>query len=700
MYTRKLKTILQSRYLFKILVIIFIIYALLITNLYHFKSAYKEGNINEKLIVDKYTIDGDKLTLYLNGKEKLIGTYYIKTESEKEYYQNNLELGMTLKIEGTLKTPSNNTVPNLFNYKKYLYNNHIHYLINIDNIKITKKNTKILYHIKNILTKRIDKIDNTGYLRTFIIADKQIMDTDTLTNYQTNGVSHLFSISGMHISLIATILLFIFKKISYNNYFIYGIVISFLIFYLFLTGMQASILRATIMYIVLAINKCLNLKIKNIDLMLTVLILIIIIDPLLIYNIGFQFSYLISFTLVLLSKKINNHKKYITKSLYISFISFLVSLPICIYNFYQINFLSIILNLILIPLVSIFVFPLSILSFIFPFFYKILLIFITLLEYINDLSSKIDIFILVLSKPNLIAIVIYYTIIYLSIYNYKFLIILLVMITIHKNIVYLDNKLHILIMDVSQGDSIIIKFPNSSKVILIDTGGTITYSKEKWQQRKKEYSIANSKTIPYLKSIGITKIEYLITTHGDYDHMGEAINLITNFKVNNIIFNKGEYNNLEQNLIKEINTKNIKYKNNISKLSINGNILYFLKTEIYDDENSNSNIIYLNYKNYKLLLMADATCDNELEIIKNYNLKNIDFLKVGHHGSNTSSCKEFIDSINPKISLISVGLNNRYNHPKQEVLDNLSNSKVYRTDIDGSIEINITNKYKIYNYAP
>ena len=179
--------------------------------------------------------------------------------------------------------------------------------------------------------------------------------------------------------------------------------------------------------------------------------------------------------------------------------------------------------------------------------------------------------------------------------------------------------------------------------------------------------------------------------HGDYDHMGSAINLVESFKVENVVFNCGFYNELEKELIKVLKKKKIKYYTCIKRLNIDNNRLYFLQTKEYDNENDNSNVIYTELNDYKFLFMGDASIDKEKDILKKYNLKNIDFLKVGHHGSNTSSSEEFINSINPKYSLISVGKNNRYGHPKKSVLDILKNSKVYRTDQDGSIEIKIKN---------
>ena len=183
--------------------------------------------------------------------------------------------------------------------------------------------------------------------------------------------------------------------------------------------------------------------------------------------------------------------------------------------------------------------------------------------------------------------------------------------------------------------------------------------------------------------------------------MGESINLINNFKVDKVIFNCGKFNELESNLIKVLEKKNIKYYSCIKELNVDKYKLQFLNTKEYDNENDNSNVIYFNYDNYKFLFMGDAGIEKEKDILEKYNLNNIFFLKVGHHGSTTSSSQEFINSINPKYSLISVGKNNRYGHPKESVLDTLSNSNIYRTDLDGSIEIKLNKSgYKINTCSP
>ncbi|MGN0973205.1 MAG: ComEC/Rec2 family competence protein [Bacilli bacterium] len=163
------------------------------------------------------------------------------------------------------------------------------------------------------------------------------------------------------------------------------------------------------------------------------------------------------------------------------------------------------------------------------------------------------------------------------------------------------------------------------------------------------------------------------------------------FKVEKLIFNCGDYNYLEQNLIKVLDKKKIQYYSCVKELNIDKCKLYFFNNKDYDNENNNSNVIYFEFNNYKFIFMGYAGIDKEKYILNEYNIFDVDVLKVGHHGSKISSSKSFIDGVNTKCSVISVGENNRYGHPNDSVLDNLNNSKIYRTNIDGSILFKIIN---------
>ena len=679
---RKLKIILRHKYLFKILALLVLVVSFYRTNYIKKESILDSDLRSFEGIVEKLIIKDNKIEIHVRNKETIIGNYYFNNKDENDI-GTNINLGDTVIIYGKLEKPHNNTVPNLFNYKKYLYNNDIFYLMNIDEVKKIKNNTSIVYYIKNKLINRINKIEKSGsYVKTFVLAINEINDS-VKNSYQYNGISHLFSISGMHITLFATFLLFLLNKISYNRYFNYGIVNLFLVFFMILVGFTPSSVRSVLMFVLFSFNKVFNLKIKSLDIMLILLMILLLVNPYYLYSVSFLFSYTISIGIIIANKSIKKIKNKTLRNLYISFLCFIFSLPICINYFNQVNFLSIILNLFFIPLVSSIIFPLSILCLFVPSLDGILYIFIAIMERISLVVANISISVINFPKINILLIILYYSMVLVSLYKPKVYVIVALLIVFFKNIRYFDNNLEVLFFDVGQGDSILINLPNNMGNILIDSSGD--------SMNFEDSNNVVKKTIPYLKTIGVDKIDYLLLTHGDFDHMGEAINLVNNFKVEKVIFNCGPYNDLEKELIKVLDKKKIPYYSCIKELNIDKNKLYFLNNKDYGNENDNSNVIYTELGGYKFMFMGDASSTTEHEILSKYNLPDIDVLKVGHHGSKTSSSKEFINSINPKYSIISVGKNNRYGHPNDSVLDNLDKSKIYRTDIDGSIMFKIKN---------
>ena len=685
---KKLKTLLQYKYLYYIILSFSLLYCVFYINFIDIKtsnSKYVKG------IVIFKNDDGNKLTMHIKNKKKVLVNYYFKNDNEIKKL--NLKYGDYIKIIGTKDELKNNSVFNLFNYKKYLYSNRIYSSYTANKIIKIKNNHNLIFDLKNKISERINKCKKTkNYIRTFIIGEKNNINYEIKEEYQKLGISHLFSISGMHIGLISGFILFFLKNT--NKIFKYVVVDLILIFFMIITNFSPSVIRTVLIFILLSINKLFKLNIKTNYLILFLLSILLIFNPYFIYNIGFVFSFTICFFLVSFSDSINNYNNYFKKMLYVSFLSFLISIPILINNFYQISLLSVIYNIIYIPFVTFIVFPFGIITFIFPFLDNYFFIVINFLEKMTLYFSKYNI-ILYFSKQNIFLIIIYYILLYINVYypSFKKKVLLIVLLFFF----YFNNyycKTNITFIDVSQGDSILYRFSN--KNILIDTGGKIIY-----QKKNKNQSLFSNTIFPYLKSVGVKKLDYLILSHGDYDHMGEAINLVNNFQVEKVIFNCGPYNDLEQELIKVLNKKKIKYYSCIKELNIDKNKLYFLQTKEYNNENDNSNVIYTELDGYKFMFMGDASITTEKEIIDKYNLPNIDVLKVGHHGSKTSSGKNFINEINPKYSIISVGKNNRYGHPNKEVLENLQDSKIYRTDQDGSIMFKIkNNKLKIETCSP
>ena len=634
---------------------------------------------------------------YTNGYYKISGTV-IKCQKKVDYYQITIKakekilinyydnykcnLGQKISVKGTLKKPSKNTVFYQFNYRKYLYSQKIYYQMNADSITILKTKVKWHYKIKNNLKNYIDKYKSKEYLNAFILGDNKEIDKDVISSYQINGISHLLAISGMHITIISSIILFILNGINKHKKTNYFIVILILLFYMFLTGYTPSVIRATFLFICLTIKKVLNLKTETIYFLIFIFSLYLLNNPYIIYNIGFLFSFVITFFLILYSDYLQTKKTYIGKIFLVSLISFIASIPILINNFFEINLLSPFINIIFVPLVSVIMYPLALLSLIIKPLDNILINIINGMEYLSLLISHITVFKLTLKHLTIVSILFYYVLILYTLKglkngkNHRLLVFIMVLL-IHHNINYFSDNSFVTFIDVGQGDSILLSLGHKGN-ILIDTGGEVNFN-------KKTYDIVKNKTIPYLKSEGINKLDYLILTHGDFDHAGLSNSLVKNFKVDKVIFNCGSYNDLEKELMKVLDKKKIKSYSCIKELNIDKNKLYFLQTKEYDNENDNSNVIYTELNGFKFLFMGDASNSTEKEILKKYNLSDIDVLKVGHHGSKTSSSIKFINEINPKYSIISVGKNNRYGHPNKEVLNNLEESKIYRTDQDGSI---------------
>jgi len=689
---RKLKTILQYNNTYRVIALLVLLYSLAVTLIPNYKSKYEANETEFILNILEYKIDGNKLSLTLKGKEKIKGIYYIKTEEEKEWLEKNLELEGTLKIKGTLKVPNNNTVPNLFNYKKYLYFNKIYYLLEINELKIDKKTDNILYKIKNYAYLRASKIKYNKYIYAYILGTTDNLEENIIDSYRTNGISHLFALSGLHVGIFSLILMKILSKLKIKKVYNYLFIFIILLMFAFITGFSPSILRSILLFFLLGINKIYNLNIRTINILYLTFSIIVLVNPFIIFQIGFILSFITTFFLILTSYLIEN-KNYLQSLLIVSAISFISSLGVSIYFFGSINPMGIILNLIFVPLVSFIIFPLSLIVYIFPVLSNILNILTNIMENLSLFLTKVKLEIY-FPATNISSIIIYYiclTILFKT-RNKKIIFIIFFILMSWKVYPYFKNETSIYFIDVGQGDSCLLVTPHASKAILIDTGGKISYNKEKWMRHSKEYQISTDTLIPFMRSIGVYKLDYCFLTHGDTDHAGEIINLQKNFKIDKIYINKGEVNKLESNIQK---AKIIDFE----AIQIDNIKIQSLNDKIYMDENDDSLVFLLNIENVSIILTGDASTKTEKDILSNYNLSKVDILKVGHHGSKTSSSSDFLETINPSISIISSGLNNRFNHPHQEVLNKLENiGEVYNTAYDGTIEIKIKNGYKVKNY--
>ena len=665
-----MKKVLNSFLFYLIMGMILSIFVILKVYVIKYKSVYQDKEYTLTGKVSKVVLSEGKVSFVLKSSENIQMFYYDDF---------NLNDGDEVTVNVVLSSPNKNTVPNTFNYQKYLYNNGIYKVGTVNKIEIVKKNINILNNLKSSLSKRFSF---NPYLKLFILGDKKGIN-ESYNYYKDIGVAHLLAISGMHVGVFVSImrkLLFFLSKKSQNK-----IISIVLLFYAFLTGFTASILRVVVFFIINSINKDYDFKLSRMKVFLLSLYLLILINPFFITNVGFLYSFACFFTMIIINKYL--HKNYFKNLVIITFYMTLFTLPITVSLNYEINLMVFVSNFLLIPFVSYILFPFALVTVLFKFLNPVFTFLTFIMEKVAYFFSMINFTKIIIPKTSIVFIIIYYVLLISFIYFNKkrYLVFLINLIIIIKIIPFFNPFANIIFLDVSQGDSMLYITKNQSKVYMFDTGGIRNRS-------------VSDNTLIYLKSLGISKIDYLILTHGDFDHCGDAENVINKFKVKNVIFNNDGFKTIEKNIINILNKKRISYyqSKDISLPNIT-----FLNSKLFDNENDNSIVTLINESGIKFLLMGDAGKNAENAIMNKYNLKNITFLKVGHHGSNTSSSETFINYIKPKYSIISVGKKNRFGHPKKEVLDTLKNTKIYRTDHNGSIEVLINkNKYKINIYSP
>lgn len=620
-------------------IIIFLIFILILRiSFYNFEKIGK----NFQGVVTSYKIDGDTLTLIIRNRNTIKATYKFKTLEEKEKFH--LNIGDIVKIEGENIPLQKNTNCNLFNYQKYLYSENIFNHIKINKLEVVGYNN--LYYFKNIMYKRLI---NSKYQMMIYFHNNTLFYENILSNFQELGIIRIFSLSGIHLYMIIHFIKKYFKKEIFS-------ITVFLLFLLFF-GINIALFKLMVIYI---LNKI--FKKEKIFTLIMAFLIFLIINPYFIYNMGFIYSFLISFLILL--------NPYSSK--YLFFYINILLIPINIYYGVGISILNLVISFLLYPLFKYLIFPFSLFAIILNINIDNYLSFLeNIIIFINQYN-----YIYYLIKPSIFILVLYYILIYIFL-KYK-IILIYFLIIVHLLYPYLDNTIYIHTIDVGVGDSHLIE-TSDNKIILIDTGGGSF--KKSWQKKANPYKVGEDVIIPYLHNLGINKIDALIITHGDLDHIGGAKDILKKISVDKIYLNSYENTKLETELEKY---KPIHIAKVNIKLGINN--LRFLN-EANSNENEDSLVLYINLGGYNFLFMGDAGHVVEEKLP---NLK-VDVLKVGHHGSKNSTSKNFIDKINPKYSIISTGLKNRYGHPHKEVLDILKDTKIYRTDIDGGIIFKISN---------
>ncbi|MEB1808157.1 MAG: DNA internalization-related competence protein ComEC/Rec2 [Bacillaceae bacterium] len=672
-------------------------------------------------------INGDRLSFQFKTTtgEKLQTNYLIKSEQEQLQLEA-LTVGMKCPLQGKLRKPSPSTNFYAFNYGQFLFHQKIHWNFHPETIDIQRcrsSSFSFRYALQTIRQHGIQYISDhypdgsKGIVTALLFGDRASMEEDVLEAYQRLGVIHLLAVSGLHVGLIFSALFFLFIRFGITRERTIDLLLILLPMYMLVAGGAPSVIRAVCMTVVVLVSLRFKKKLHPLDGISFVCLLYLLLSPYSLYQLGFQLSFLISFTLIVSADMVSKQSHYFKQLVTVTAISQLASFPIIVFHFYEISWLSLPLNLVYIPFISLLVLPAVFLTYfihlISPFFGNFLLELLDRiivyshsgLTYLNDLPFSSILF-------GQFDIWIAFSFTFISFVAFLFYerkvafnrwVILISALTslmlIHFFSPYFTGKGEVTMLDVGQGDSIFIELPHRQAVYLIDSGGLVSFGRdEEWKRRSREFDVGKHIVVPFLKAKGIHTIDKLILTHGHYDHIGGAEALLDQVKIKEIVYAYGPVEGeFERYLLTEFQQRgtNIQFAKEGMGWTVARSDFRVLSPQGNEDSlNNRSIVLYSTLGGIRWLFTGDLEESGEARLIRDFGELDVDILKAGHHGSRTSSTPPFIDHIQPKLVLISAGRNNRFQHPHTEVIEtfNERNIPFYRTDEHGAIRFVFSKK--------
>lgn len=574
------------------------------------------------------------------------------------YHDEKLSLGDV----GVFYVSNLNYDSDLFEYSEYLENNNISNYYKLEEFKF-KKNRFVIAKIQDFFIKDLKEYK---YINTLVFAYKD-SDDSIYDASEKIGISHLLAVSGMHVSLLVLIIEFILKKLFYFENLIDGFVVLFLFIYLFLTNFELTVLRSVMMIIFSKVFK--KLHFTTLDIFSLTGIIFLVLNPRYLFLMSFQLSFLVSFTIVIFGKNFKIENK-IVQAYVIGIIAFLVTLPIILNANYEVNLLSIIFGPIYVLFFEFILYPITLILMVFPKLYFVLKYVYDLFESSIYMLSDINTFNIIFGKLNRFSFILYYVILFFLLVSFEikrgrmlFCFSLLLFLSIIYNKAYLNPFYEVKAYDVGQGDSVLISLPFNQGNFLFDCYNNVD---------------------EYLKRDGIKDIDIVFLSHGHSDHIGSYEKIMKNFNVTNTYTSVYANSDMLNQYKKHYDIKTLKVNDILKYKNISFNIFGPMKD--YKDENNNSLVIKGLFERFSILFTGDIEIEVENDLIMTYKNKlKSDILKVSHHGSNTSTKKEFLEYVEAKYYIICVGKNNFYGFPNNHNLKNKDN--VFRTDKDGTIRL-------------
>lgn len=654
------------------------------------------------------------------GKEKVL----LKCYGEGKY-----ETGDIISFSGILNEPRPNTNPKLFNYKLYLETNDIFTIISTRShfVKVLSKNNLSLG--ENLRKKFKTKVEstfdeylnlkNSQLMKSVMLGEISYLDEEYQIKYREMGLAHLMAVSGLHIGIISSFLISALAILGVNRKVNVGMTIAILWIYGYLIGFPPSVLRSLIMFTVLMYSQVQFRSYDEINTIAFAAFVLLIYNPLWLFNVGFQLSFMATLSLLLFLKEMRNkfypYKGKAMTSLY-SILAVQIGIaPITIYYFNSISPISILANFLLIPLLSIGVI-IAFLILLFSFVSSFVCYFLGLvLNGILNVENIILNMIYVLPfgsvkmlSPSVLEMFLYYfavfcifNIVRVDVFPFKInrviFYYLIVCILFTAILPVVERNLTIEFIDVGQGDCMLIE--TDGRYFLLDTGGNAFGN----------FDVGENIVLPYLVKKGVFSLDGVFITHFHEDHCKSLPMLMENLKVKRVFI---AYENEDSRIYNDIISSAKENKVHVYKIGYNQKLdigqnvsirVLWPKEETHlkhiDNENNLSLVLLLNSFDKKILFTGDIEIEIESILVQGEK-EDIDFLKVPHHGSSTSSSEDFIDFFSPKYGFIQVGKNN-FGHPNEEVLERYKDRgiDIYRTDESGLITLDIRpNEYDIHTF--
>lgn len=636
-------------------------------------------------------------------KEKVL-VYVLQQEQEyKDFHY-----GQSCTVQGQLQVPNGARNPGNFDYQSYLKGQSIYTVLYTSSDNLHCEGDHILakmYLLRNIWLKKLDSVledHSFSWVQAIIFGDRDYLSDEMIEDFNEWNLSHLLAISGLHVGLIVGLLyLFLNRLLHISNEKTKIILMIVLPIYAIFAGSAPPVIRAVTMTEVLFFASLIRKKWSAADVLSYTALLFILIQPTIVEQLSFQFSFLVTYTIIL-SKNILMRQNTIWNIVYISFISQLSLIPLQLYYFYYINPLSLFSNFLFVPYFSFIFIPITLMAvllFWVPGFANVFNLFFhfhqQLLQSLFSFSNEGS-YLWIIGKISLIAIGIYYVIFYyfLKLLETKQLtkaflcsIVLIVLLLVEQFKPYINPYGSVTMLDVGQGDTIVVELPYRKGIMMIDAAKSHSF----YEEVESRNNIAEYHIRPFLWSKGITKIDHLIITHEDTDHMGSLDYVLKKFTVKNVYihpFMKDKVSNFSDNV-----SIHVLSKGNV--LQFGSYFFHVLHPEKDDGEpNENSIVLWTTLGGKSFLFTGDIGDEVEQDLIKSYPNLQADILKVAHHGSKYSTSSIFLDKINPSVALISVGEHNMYGHPAKETLEKLEkrNINIYRTDQNGAIIFRFRNE--------